>query len=201
MPTNDYAQHLFRGGLVADDVANIAGDDDTANIPALAAPPTDRYVTAPAIPATAGQVLVTDGAGGVTWVAGYETWVLWAEENGALAANTNEWSFGNGAVGDIGIPIVGDGWECWGWAMQADTATNGDTLQMEVMDFATADTPLATFTGTWLVAGGSGRAFGTFATPVAVPQGTVLGFRTDVIVGAAPTDVRVVLYLRRPVGS
>jgi len=32
---------------------------------------------------------------------------IWCEENGALAANAHEWSYGNGATGnDIGIPIM-----------------------------------------------------------------------------------------------
>lgn len=43
MPTNAYAQHLFRAGLTQADVESIVGDDDAANIPALATPPTERY--------------------------------------------------------------------------------------------------------------------------------------------------------------
>ena len=35
----------------------------------------------------------------------------WAEENAAISGNQQEWSFGNGSTGSVGLPYIENGWE------------------------------------------------------------------------------------------
>ncbi|MEN8788764.1 MAG: hypothetical protein ABF295_04550, partial [Flavobacteriaceae bacterium] len=122
----------------------------------------------------------------------YEKIVIWAEENGSLASNQLEWSFGNGATGQIGIPLPED-WEAYAVSFNADSNGGSDTVTMAVIDSNT-NTNLFTFTAN----GNANNMVYTqvLATPVAIPAGTSLGFRTVTEVGNV-SDARVAVFLRR----
>lgn len=138
------------------------------------------------------QADLATGGGFTVDVCSYETLVIWAEESGALSDNNTQWSYGNGATGIIGIPLLGD-WEIYGWSFQADVAaatTIGSTFQ--IVDMANgAFTELAQFATT-----AAPEDQGEFAAPIPVVEGTVLGFRTLNELGAI-SDARVCAWLRR----
>ena len=114
------------------------------------------------------------------------TIVIWAEENGPLATNADEWSFGNGSVGaDIGIPLVGD-WELYGASFNADIF--GTSVVFEIKDMA-SNVVLQEVTVT-------SQHFATEFPIVSVPQGTVIGFKTKSLIGST-TDARVAAWLRQ----
>jgi len=135
---------------------------------------------------------ITIGSDGGAYLGVYEKIVIWAEENGGLADNQLEWSFGNGATGRIGIPLPED-WEAYAVSFNADTNGASNTVQMAVVDSNT-DTNLFTFTAS----GNANNMVYTeiLATPVAIPAGTSIGFRTVNETGAV-TDARVAVFLRR----
>ena len=117
---------------------------------------------------------------------------IWAEENGALSSNSDEWSFGNGSVGaDIGIPLVEE-WELYGASFNADVFNSATITGMQIKDMATG-TVIATFDIS------SQHHTFIFPDPIAVPAGSVIGFKTGTLTGSI-TDARVVAWLRQPVG-
>ena len=139
-----------------------------------------------------GQIL-TSTATGTDWTnAPYEKIVIWAEENAPLASNQLEWSFGNGSTGRIGIPLPED-WEAYAVSFNADTNGAADAVLMAVTDSNT-NTNLFTFTAT----GNANNMVYTqmLATPVAIPAGTSIGFRTVTETGDV-RDARVAVFLRR----
>lgn len=122
----------------------------------------------------------------------YEWRDLWAEENGGLSAGTEEYSFGNGATGRVGLPFD-SGWEIQDAYLQAETA--GPTATINVINYEGGGSAvLGAFTAT------SGDYHETLATPIPVPDGASVGFRTGNINGTW-TDVRVGLRLRRLIGN
>ena len=110
---------------------------------------------------------------------------IWCEENGAVATNAYEWSYGNGAVGnDIGVVIMRDAL-LTEMAFNADTYGGGSTVQIHARR---AQTPGAgsivqshTFT--------SNNEVFTLPTPRLFARGDVLVVQTGTLVGTI-TDAR-----------
>ena len=135
---------------------------------------------------------ISVGADGGAYLSVYEKIVIWAEENGKLSDNNTQWSYGNGATGIIGIPLPED-WEAYAVSFNADKNGGTNTVQMAVINSNT-DTNLFTFTAS----GNADNMVYTeiLATPVAIPAGTSIGFRTVNETGNVE-DARVAVFLRR----
>jgi len=113
---------------------------------------------------------------------------IWAEENGGLANNAQEWSFGNGATGDIGITLPIDA-EIFAVSYQADNSGTNTEISVEVNSvFAATTGPQSTNSGINLL-----------APTVSVSVGDVIGFRT--IIGGGASDVRVCAWLKIPLAA
>ncbi|MCP4322156.1 MAG: hypothetical protein GY787_09945 [Alteromonadales bacterium] len=113
---------------------------------------------------------------------------IWAEENGGLANNAQEWSFGNGATGDIGITLPIDA-EIFAMSYQADNSGTNTEISVEVNSvFAATTGPQSTNSGINLL-----------APTVSVSVGDVIGFRT--IIGGGASDVRVCAWLKIPLAA
>lgn len=132
-----------------------------------------------------GDLLAFDGTNFVpiTMSNGFTIFPIWAEESGALSNNNRQWSFGNGATGNINITIPFD---CEIFAMSLEAEIGGTSVSIELMK---NDLPITS----QLFNGDSD--FATFTTPFSVTAGERIGFRTDIETGAY-TDVRVVAWFR-----
>lgn len=139
----------------------------------------------------------------------FETRHVWAEEAGALNANSAEWSFGNGATGFIGLPICEDGWEITQVSFHGDTYAAQTQVEIAVCDYAIAPSAAAANILTTISLANS--TDGTGATnnatkcvevdpPIAVNAGAILGFRTLQVTGTA-SDCRVQVRMRRQTGT
>lgn len=126
---------------------------------------------------TDGDILLADSseASGVRWadfLAPTEIYnTIWAEENGVLANGSNEWSYGNGATGAIGIVATYSGTikKCF---IECDSS--GTSVSINVMiNFVSAGT--ATFNS-------SSEIF-EFNTAIAFSEGDIIGFQTNTVVG------------------
>jgi len=108
---------------------------------------------------------------------------IWAEESGALASNSTQWSYGNGATGTIGIVLPVDA-EAFAMTLEADVV--GTSVSIELMQ---NDLPVVStlFVGS--------RDFVNLDTPIQFVAGQQVGFRTDVEIGAY-SDVRVAVWFR-----
>lgn len=111
---------------------------------------------------------------------------IWAEENAGLGNNQREWSFGNGATGDIGIVLPFDA-QIIAVSYNADNA--GTNTEVAVV--INTSSQVAT---TGPQSGEDG--FNTLVTPVSISAGDRLGFQTITAGGAS--DVRVCAWLRVP---
>ena len=118
---------------------------------------------------------------------------MWAEEAGALSNSNTQYSFGNGATGNIGIPLKDD-WLLHGVSFQADGASAGGTVSIEVMDFATGVNVIAN--AVFATSQTNNYSGIVSLADIPVPEGSVLGFRTNIETGAF-TDARAVAWLRR----
>ena len=112
---------------------------------------------------------------------------IWAEENAALGNNQREWSFGNGATGDIGIVLPIDA-QLVAVSYNADTA--GTNTEIAVVQ--NSSTQVAT---TGLQSGEDG--FNNLVTPIQFSAGDRVGFQTITAGGAS--DVRVTGWFRVPI--
>ena len=126
----------------------------------------------------------------------YEKIVVWAEEAGSLTNNNMQWSFGNGDAGFIGLPLPED-WEAYAVSFHADNTSNGsNTMVMGVGDISANGvfTELLRFTAS----GANDNMTYTqmLASPVAIPAGTNLGFRSITETGNI-NGARVAVWLRR----
>jgi len=124
----------------------------------------------------------------------YEKIVIWAEEAATLANNSLEWSFGNSATGRIGIPLPED-WEAYAVSVNSQTNGAGDSVEIAVIN-AVTNTNIFTFTATATAVDDNMAYTEILATPVAIPAGTCLGFRTVTVTGSF-NDNRVAVFLRR----
>lgn len=110
---------------------------------------------------------------------------VWAEENGNLSNNNTQWSFGNGAVGNIGIPLALD---CQLFALSFNADNFGGTsASINIRrNGATVQTPNFT-------ANNQVQLFSS----IAFNLGDVLSFETNTVVGTM-NDVRVCAWFRVP---
>ena len=133
------------------------------------------------------------GTDGGAYLKVYEKIVIWADENAALGDNQLEWSFGNGAVGQIGIPLPEE-WEAYAVSFNSDINAATSAVTMAIINSNT-NTNLFTFTAT----GNVDNMVYTevLATPVTIPVGTSLGFRTVTVTGGTVDNARVAVFLRR----
>lgn len=107
--------------------------------------------------------------------------IIWGEEAGGLGNNSNEYSFGNGATGVIGIPVFED-CEIVGMIFNADNAGDATTEVRVLVNNAAV--------GLSIVPGnGVETATVSFVTPYFVNAGDLIGFQTVFAGGAS--DVRV----------
>ncbi|MDG1730932.1 MAG: hypothetical protein P8K68_09810 [Algibacter sp.] len=126
----------------------------------------------------------------------YEKVVIWAEETGGLSNNNMQWSYGNGDVGFIGIPLPED-WEAYAVSFHADNTANAlDTIIMGVGDISANGTFTELLRFTASGANDNMSYTEILATPVAVPAGTTLGFRSITESGNI-NSARVAVWLRR----
>ena len=112
---------------------------------------------------------------------------IWAEENGGMANNQREFSYGNGAVGSIGIPVMAP-CECFRLSFNAEVFNGGASmlLQKDNADAATVD---------WTV----NNQVIDLPTPVQYTVnsgvGDLIGMKTGILTGGA-TDVRAIMWMR-----
>ena len=114
--------------------------------------------------------------------------VIWGEENGPIAANQTEYSYGNGATGlNTGIPSP---WNCEAVGMVLNAETFGASATVELL--VNSSSVSRNITGT------SRDTVTYFGTPLAITQGQRLNFRTTAVSGTWQ-DVRVGVILRIPI--
>lgn len=126
----------------------------------------------------------------------YEKVVIWAEETGSLTNNNMQWSFGNGDVGFIGVPLP-EAWEAYAVSFHADNTSNGsNTMIMGVGDISADGTFTELFRFTASGANDNMSYTEILGTPVATPAGTTLGFMSITESGNI-NSARVAVWLRR----
>ena len=113
---------------------------------------------------------------------------IWAEENGTLANNSREWSFGNGSTGNVNIvlPVEAD---LFGFSFQAESGIGDASVHVLKNDAIEYTSPQF-----------GPEQFGNFeilTTPVPYNIGDALGFRTNIENGNL-TDCRVCAWFRIP---
>lgn len=141
----------------------------------------------------------------------YEYRDIWAEEGGGLNANSSQWSYGNGAVGFMGLPIDA-GWEVEAMYFHADTYPATASVTVDLMNYgntpsnAAANT-ISSISLTSSTDGGgitnNGYKYETYPTPITIPvtgTTTVIGFITRSLTGSI-SDARVGARLKRKVGE
>ena len=118
---------------------------------------------------------------------GFLTFPVWAEENGNLSANNDQWSFGNGSTGPVGLNLEG----CSIYAMSFDpeARTNGTGVTIALM-VNNIQVQTVTFDGT-------DNDFKEFAD-ITINRGDVVGFRTISLTGTH-TDCRVAAWCKFPI--
>lgn len=138
----------------------------------------------------------------------YEYRDVWAEEGGVLNNNSAQWSYGNGATGFMGLPIMDDGWEVTHMYFHADTYAANTAVEVALCDYTTPSNAAANILAT-IALSNSVDGFGAtnnaakyveLSPYVPVPNPAILGFRTISRVGTA-SDVRVGVRLRRQIGE
>lgn len=113
----------------------------------------------------------------------YTIFPIWAEEGSGLANNSRQWSFGNGATGNINIVIPVN---CELFAVSFDCATAASQASMEIMIDDAVGFTTKTFTA---------KDFELIPTPIGITAGQCLGFRTD-IEFVSGSNARVCAWLR-----
>ena len=139
----------------------------------------------------------------------YEYRDIWAEEGGALAANSSEWSFGDTGIGTKGLPISGV-WEIIGMYIHADSFNSSPSVTVALYDWATTGNAASKRIATITMANATdGSGVNNHAwkyddynsAPIAIPTNpTILGFRTIAKSGTV-SDARVGIRLRSKVGD
>jgi hypothetical protein len=126
----------------------------------------------------------------------YEKIVVWAEESSDLANNQMEWSYGNGDTGFIGLPLP-EAWEAYAVSFHADNTNNAtNTMLMAVVNITGNGAFTEFFRFTASGANDNLAYTEILATPVAIPAGTTLGFRSITETGSI-NSARVAVWLRR----
>ncbi len=130
-----------------------------------------------------------------SWVYKYNTigtvtpsreFMIWAEENAGLADNSDEWSFGNGSTGAIGITMPYSG-VITAMSFQADSAGTS-SCNVEVHINHTSVNQSIT------IPTGNTTGYTTFGTPVTFNAGDVLGFYT--VLGGSVSDARIAAVIK-----
>lgn len=136
-------------------------------------------------PPNAGDVLAWDGSNFVpdSTDNGFTVFSIWAEENGGLNANSRQWSFGNGATGNINIvlPI-----EAELFAVSFDNENGTGTVTLEVLQDDIQVFETRQFTN---------KDFEILSSPITFTAGQCVGFRTGEDNGNF-TDARVAAWFR-----
>lgn len=125
----------------------------------------------------------------------YEKIVIWAEESVNLSNNQAQWSFGNGAAGNIGIPLLGD-WEVYGFSFHANNSSAGSATSINLVDFKDTTPSILVTIPTVNQGQTNNYVFAGEITPISVPNGTVIGFTTGVETGAM-SNARCAIWLRK----
>ncbi len=126
----------------------------------------------------------------------YEKVVVWAEEASNVNSNSMQWSFGNGDAGFIGLPLP-EAWEAYAVSFHADNTSNAtNTMLMAVVDISGNGAFTEFFRFTASGADDNMSYTEILATPVAIPAGTTLGFRSITETGNI-NSARVAVWLRR----
>jgi len=115
---------------------------------------------------------------------GFTVFSVWAEENGNLSNNNRQWSFGNGATGNINIVLPVD---CELFAVSFDAELGTGSVTMDLMKNDALDFTTNAFT--------SLKGFET-VTPRSYVAGDCIGFRTNTVTGGNVTDARVAAWFR-----
>ena len=109
---------------------------------------------------------------------------IWAEENGALASNAHEWSWGNGATGnDIGIPVPVR-CELISASFNADVFGNSVSVHVKKNN-SSIELPLFN----------SQNSVVSFSSPVVYEIGDLVSFQTGTVSGQN-TDARICAWFR-----
>jgi hypothetical protein len=108
--------------------------------------------------------------------------LIWAEESGALSSG-RQWSFGNGATGDIGIPAWEDG-DIVGMVLNTENAAGSATV---------AVTLNSTQVGTVTINPPDEDVVTIFPSPIAFVQGDRIGFSTVSDTGRSDARVGAIL--------
>ncbi|WP_367606942.1 hypothetical protein [Legionella sp. W05-934-2] len=128
----------------------------------------------------------------------YEKIVIFAENTANITTGGgNQWAFGDGDTGAIGIPVAED-WELFAISFQARSVTAATTVTMFVRNMNDASN-LYTFTAPLAITPPSASGVYTelLANPVPIPAGTTIGFVTSAVSAGAVTGARVAAWLRR----
>lgn len=138
-------------------------------------------------PPVAGNSLQWDGT---NWVPvdldnSFTVFAIWAEENGGLANNQTEWSFGNGSTGSIGIPLP-IACDLFAITVNSANSASGTVINVRRNNNDVADSNALTGNNNVTVLG----------SPVAFSAGDLLGFETEIAGGA--NNVRVAAWFRIP---
>ena len=139
----------------------------------------------------------------------YEYQTFWAEEHTIFDANGFIWSFGNGAVDSIGLPIGGAGWELVGLGFQANTYASAATVDISVRDIRTTPDLSAPTIGSISLSSatdGGGQTDNASkyvdlsGAPLPVPVDAVIAFFKESHTGLIE-NARILARFRREVGQ
>lgn len=161
-------------------------DLNTVKISADGSINTHSDVDVTTIAPTTGDLLQWDGSNfvPVSTSNGHTIFPIWAEESGGLASNNRQWSFGNGATGNINIVLPVDA-ELFAVSFDAE---NGGAATV-IMDVYKNDVPFHTTKEFTL------KDFETLPTVQNFAAGDCIGFRTNTENGSV-SDARVCAWLR-----
>lgn len=160
-------------------------DLNTPKVSADGSVDTHSDVDVTTTPPNAGDVLAWDGSNFVpdSTDNGFTVFSIWAEENGGLTANSRQWSFGNGATGNINIvlPI-----EAELFAVSFDNENGTGTVTLEVLQDDVQVFETRQFVN---------KDFEILSSPVTFTAGQCVGFRTGEDNGNF-SDARVAAWFR-----
>lgn len=158
------------------------------------------------------RLLALKGGLNLTHTPIYEYREIWAEESLAISSNQAEYSYGNGAVGNIGIPNIPDpNWEIIGMYFNADIFEAGASATIACYQFLTPSNDQSNEVCTITINGpsdGGGEVnhaykYLEYDPPKALPHANTaapIGFYTKTVTGAI-SDVRIGVRLRRKIGE
>lgn len=110
---------------------------------------------------------------------------VWAEESGTLSANNTQWSFGNGAVGNISI-VIPENMELYSVSLSCDIFGNGASINFLRNGGTSVNVNFTT-----------NHELIELGNPVSFSAGDRIGFETSTVSGSN-VDARVVAHFRIP---